>query len=647
MLKRFEIISVIKMQNINDPFTVRVFLSPLVSQETTMVIFYVTGVRSSFFWALKLSEMYKDCFGSNEYLYVGSSSYVFVSHIPTNREWFSSQNNPFTVSDGIFHSPPIVGEDFELSTYIQFLTRDPRAKWADNIFLVLGLSLLKDRYADIFNICSGIRGVSVSAGETMSVSQTGFAFVLFVLCSGIKGFHASQFALALDFTYTLDNFSRALKFFVKCGFLQERMATSLYTYTSVHPFLRLESSCSTFKKMANLAEFRGGVLEPTTTFQAKAMERGIKYYNMYKKEILGSLIIEIRITRNFNEYINKLLKRDVESSASLVLRPTKNKDIYDLTYLCETERTGDTTGVGIAYFSTIYMHTHPEKSLEQESLRFAWWSHSDIGVDIMMYVSTCKTHVYDRSIPLLPYLSMVATPHGYFANQPTTDLYFLITESFIDNTADFVGFLFSSMTMLHLLYGGFLNNNHTSTDKDDIGLLYFYLASFNFITMNLLIELTFTFLDKCSKDATLFSWLSGFAAILRPQMENFYNSHDMDLKDREIYQLLDAHNVSSIATFADSVKQLILNYNKGLGEIYNAQRYVTLKKKADSTLIYVSYIDDFYKNPEASSASFYFYNIDTPGGNFFLQKEEIVYQGFDVSNLREVDNCVNFRGEYI
>ena len=448
-------------------------------------------------------------------------------------------------------------------------------------------------YMDIYNLCTSKAYRSIGPQKEIrkftyldqhsgaevkaSISQLLFTFAIDVMLIENPGE-----TISLGVLFTNPYFDVAVKLYTRAGFANPKFSNEIIRKTSINP----ERSDDNFRR-------------------ADALKK--KFNENYR-----DLVIQIVISKQFNDHITSLLALSTETAAGLLLAKLDGQT-YQLVYPCILERTTPPTlgGNMVAYppNTTIQLHTHPAMCMNFYDCAEIWPS----GLDTVNIVTIS---LY-KAVAGYPYLQIVATLEGYYTQQ-VTDYFFNIMRTGFKAVA-------YGMFSPRFKYAKFIVNfmfiyvSYLEIERKNgllhAGTRYEYLVAMNNLSIKSLTDnyfgMIYRLLNLYASNRPMYDltmqFMKSLSAIELPGFENsvFYSSsgpldiinllllakHD---RGQEIYDFLLLSQQKGRAEFIDPIIEECRVNNVNILEPF----YMT------------TLVDDFVINPGVHSASFTYYNYD-------------------------------------
>jgi hypothetical protein len=466
-------------------------------------------------------------------------------------------------------------------------------------------------YMDIYSVCTSKEYRSVGPQKEIrkftyldqhsgaevkaSISQLLFTFAIDVMLV-----ENPEKTISLGVLFTNPYFDAAVKLYTRAGFANPKFSKNLNIRQAPVPILKLETN---------------EIIRKTSITPERSDDNFRRAYALKKKfnENYRDLVIQIVISKQFNDHITSLLTLSTETGAGLFLAKLDGQT-YQLVYPCILERiTHPAPGVGnyLAYppNTAIQLHTHPAVCRGAYDCTGMWPS----GIDSINTV----TNSLSKAVAGYPYLQIIATLEGYYTQQ-VTDYFFnimrtgftVVTHGIFSPRFKYAKFIVNFM-YIYVSYLEIERMNglvHAGTRNE-------YLVAMNNLSIKSLTDNYFGMIGRLlnlyASNRRIYDLMIGnikiYSAIELPGFENsalYTPSGPLDIinllllakhdRGQEIYDFLLLSHQKGRAEFIDPIIEECRVNNVNILEPF----YIT------------TLVDDFVINPGVDSASFTYYNYD-------------------------------------
>ena len=402
------------------------------------------------------------------------------------------------------------------------------------------------------------------------------------------------FSLAVDFTNPY--FEAAVKVYLRAGFSFQKISRNLNIHGKVLPipFLKLEAPEDLIDANKALVDMN---------FQ-KCLTLKEAYFNYY----IGNMI-EIKISRDFNNYISTLLRADSETGVSLALSKESER-IYNLVYPCILERRSPP---GVAYSEipagSINFHTHPSAVLPPANLIESWPSCTDMILQLMFELKYAITRNEQQ-------LQIVASPRGYYISQGSQFFFDTLNKSFRLDSVTRKPYASSSVgrfiVTFTCAYARYISTERLAELATPL-TKHIFVNSTNQVSLSIMFGQYTQLIDGMiyihDNHPNIFGHLSDVLSSQPPEyftdniISNFFTTNTP----------LDIVNILTFNRSRDILYAFLLeSRRRGYQEFILPliQECHADGIDINEPLRITNHVDDFVVNPDVDSASFIFYNYD-------------------------------------
>jgi hypothetical protein len=508
---------------------------------------------------------------------------------------------------------------------------------------VLILQLVsKNQYRDIYGVCTSkkFRGIGdqgqkrvlryiTPAGINVDASYTQTIFDFIIKCICIDPTSDVVFSLAVDFTNPY--FEAAVKVYLKAGFASPKISRNLNIHGNILPipFLKLEAAEDLFDRNKGLVDIN---------FQ-KCLTLKKAYFTKY----IGNMI-EIKISKDFNNYISNLLKADSETSVSLALSK-ESEHTYNLVYPCILERRSPSGGMTASLVpGSINLHTHPVYVIKSAPMPMTegWPSCVDMILQLILDLYYGVTMKQQQ-------LQIVVSPRGYYIFQSSQFFYDTLNKAFLADTS-------KSKRYASLAVGKFIVTftcvyaKYVAVERL-IGIVtpltkYIYVSRTNQVSLTSMFTDYTEIIDRMiyihDNHPDIFDYLSTvFSDNPEYFTDNIVSNFFMTNTPLDIVNIL-TFNRDKAKLYAFLLESRFRGYQEFILPLI--QECNAHGIDINEPLRIATHVDDFVVNPTIESASFIFYNYDNDRPNSISLKplQETATRDGILNNLKiEGDAYVN------